>query len=62
MVREEYRAYMLRLWRVEDNGHWHARIENVETGEKRGFASLEKLIEFLRKLDREEQPGKEAGQ
>ena len=52
MVTDEYRAYLLRLWRVEDDGgNWRARLENVETGEAQGFASLEKLIEFLQGLD-----------
>ena len=56
MKADEYRAYLLRLWRVEDDGsRWRARLENVDTGEQQGFASLEKLIEFLRGLGGEEQ-------
>jgi hypothetical protein len=64
MVTEEYRAYLLRLWRVgDDGGHWRARLENVDTGEAQGFASLAKLIEFLQSLGEEgDQPGKEAGE
>ena len=51
MVRDMYRAYLLRLWWVEDgDGYWRARLENVDTGEAQGFASLEKLIEFLESL------------
>lgn len=51
MVRDEYRAYLLRLWWVEDDGgYWRARLENVHTGEAQGFASLEKLVEFLQSL------------
>ena len=54
MVIDAYRAYLLRLWRVEDEGRgWRARLENVETGETQGFASLEMLIEFLQGLDDE---------
>ena len=54
MVTDAYRAYLLRLWRVEDgDGRWRARLENVETGETQGFASLEMLIEFLQRLDDE---------
>jgi hypothetical protein len=52
-MNEEYRAYMLRLWRLDGKGSWRARLENVETGEQLGFASLEKLIEFLQSLDSE---------
>ena len=54
MVTDAYRAYLLRLWRVEvGDGRWRARLENVETGETQGFASLEMLIEFLQGLDDE---------
>jgi hypothetical protein len=64
MMTNEYRAYLLRLWRVEDDGRrWRARLENVETGEGQGFASLDKLIEFLQGLGEEgTQPGKESGE
>ena len=68
MLSDEYRAYLLRLWRVQTDGQsWRAMLENVETGERQGFASLEKLIEFLQKLGGEGEapentqgPGKEA--
>ena len=64
MVSDEYRAYLLRLWRVENDGEgWRARLENVENGETQGFASLEKLIEFLHSLEgRADQPGKGTGE
>ena len=58
----DYQSYLLRLWRVKDaTGYtWRASLENVEGGELTNFASLDKLIEFLQGLDREEQkPGKE---
>lgn len=55
MMADEYHAYLLRLWRVEDEGgQWRAHLENVETGELRGFASLVKLIEYLQSLDTQE--------
>ena len=61
MVRDVYRVYLLRLWWVEDgDGYWRARLENVDTGEAQGFASLEKLIEFLESLgERRKHQGKE---
>lgn len=44
-----YLAYLLRLWRVKQNGNygWRASLENPHTGELRGFASLELLRDFL---------------
>ena len=62
MTADEYRAYLLRLWRTEDDGHtWRAMLEEVETGKRLGFASLEKLIEFLQKMDEDAGAGKETG-
>jgi hypothetical protein len=53
-----YRAYLLRLWRVNSGGSmvWHVSLEDSRTGERRGFADLKGLFEFL-----EEQTNK-AGQ
>ncbi len=44
-----YLAYMLRLWRVDANGEavWRASLEDPHTGERRGFASLDRLFELL---------------
>jgi hypothetical protein len=38
---------MLRLWQVDDAPHWRATLENVESGERRGFPSLPALLEYL---------------
>jgi len=64
MVRDMYRAYLLRLWWEDDEGgYWRARLENVATGEAQGFASLEKLVEFLESLGgKRNHLGKEEGQ
>ena len=45
-----YLAYMLRLWQVRDNEEmlWRASLEDARTSERRGFASLEMLVAFLR--------------
>jgi hypothetical protein len=45
-------SYLLRLWQVSSNGEqaWRILLENVQTGEKRGFASLEELLAYLRRL------------
>lgn len=47
---KQYLAYLLRLWRVKQNSKngWRASLESPHTGEVRGFASLELLMEFLR--------------
>jgi hypothetical protein len=44
-----YLAYLLRLWRVNDDGKpvWRASLENPHTGERHGFANLELLCAFL---------------
>jgi hypothetical protein len=44
---------MLRLWRVKYGKRytWRASLENTESGEITGFVTLDKLIEFLQKLD-----------
>lgn len=44
-----YHSYLLRLWRAEtdEGGNWRASLETVGSGEKRGFAQLEKLFLFL---------------
>lgn len=49
--RKGYRAYLLRLWQVgqKSGTTWRARLEDVHTGEARGFTSLEELYDFLRK-------------
>jgi hypothetical protein len=44
-----YRAYLLRLWRVDDgaNALWRASLQDVRTGQRLGFANLDKAFAFL---------------
>ena len=45
-----YLAYLLRVWRVTgDDGApvWRASLEDVQTGTRQGFGSLEQLLAFL---------------
>jgi hypothetical protein len=37
------------MWQVPANGEhiWRIQLENVKTGEKQGFTSLEELIFYL---------------
>lgn len=47
---EPYLSYLLRLWVVENQeGYiWRCSVEDVQTGERYGFATLESLCDFLR--------------
>lgn len=47
--RQDYRAYMLRLWRVEEDDRpvWRASVESPHTGERHVFADLKALFAFL---------------
>ena len=44
-----YYSFLLRLWQVKEDGgqEWRATLENVESGEKRGFTSVEELLAYL---------------
>jgi hypothetical protein len=48
--RPRYVSYLLRLWQVRygEGVAWLASLENARTGERRGFASLDALFDFLR--------------
>jgi len=52
MNQKKYLSFLLRLWRVRqnDNDIWRASLEDSRTGERRGFAGLEALTEFLSQL------------
>jgi hypothetical protein len=54
-----YLSYLLRLWQTSDEAEqiWRASLEVPGAGERRGFASLKELFEFL-----ETQTGPESGQ
>jgi hypothetical protein len=43
-------AFMLRLWQVKcgEASTWRATVESPHTGERRAFADLEGLLDFLR--------------
>ncbi len=45
-----YTSYLLRLWQIMsgDEMVWRASLENAQTGERRGFTSLDALFAFLR--------------
>ena len=47
---QDYLSYLLRLWRVSDEGRpvWRASLKSAHSGERLGFAGLEELLEYLR--------------
>lgn len=47
-----YYSYLLRMWQVLTDGErtWRFQLENVQTGEKSGFASLEDLFARLHQV------------
>jgi hypothetical protein len=44
-------SYLLRLWQIESRGRlvWRASLEDARTGERRGFASIDALLIFVRR-------------
>jgi hypothetical protein len=47
----DYVSYLLRLWREGDGERevvWRASLESTRTGERRYFASLDELFDYLR--------------
>jgi hypothetical protein len=48
--RSDYQSYLLRLWRENDEEKgWRASLESARTGERRGFADLNALFDFLQR-------------
>ena len=56
----DYLSYLLRLWWEGGEGEvsdaegrvWRASLESPHTGERKGFASLEDVFDFLREQTR----------
>ncbi|MEW5827308.1 MAG: hypothetical protein AB1846_00345 [Chloroflexota bacterium] len=42
-----YHAFLLRLWQEEEGAPWRIQVEHPYTREVVGFASLERLMQFL---------------
>lgn len=47
--KRQYQAYLLRIWQIKDAGQlvWRASLEDPHTSKRRGFASIEALLDFL---------------
>lgn len=56
---QHYLSYLLRLWQTDDGGKqiWRASLESPGTGERRGFASLKDLFDFLESQTESRQDG-----
>ena len=48
--RPDYLSYLLRLWRVSDEGKpvWRASLHDPQTDQRTGFAGLNELFDYLR--------------
>jgi hypothetical protein len=42
-----YQAFLLRIWREDEQTPWRIQIENPHTREIIGFQNIEKLVSFL---------------
>jgi hypothetical protein len=49
----DYHAGLLRLWREGAGGPWRASLQDAESGERIGFANLERLFVYLRRLTKD---------
>ena len=53
----DYHSYLLRLWRVrDDRQQWRASLEDVQTGEMRGFENAKALVMYLEALTAQDDP------
>jgi hypothetical protein len=51
----DYQSYLLRLWRAKEGQEgWRASLESAQTGERKGFATLDALFEYVRSRARVE--------
>jgi hypothetical protein len=45
-----YDADLLRIWRGGEQNHWRWMLQNIRTGEQRGFRDMEALVNHLNDL------------
>jgi hypothetical protein len=51
----DYQSYLLRLWRTREGEEgWRASLESAQTGECKGFATLDALFDYVRSRTRVE--------
>jgi hypothetical protein len=58
----DYHAYLLRLWHAPhaDGSAWRASLEDPHTSERRSFASLAQLVDYLQQTLEEQSKHEEA--
>jgi hypothetical protein len=61
IVKRRYFSYLLRLWQAGtgQGAAWRASLEEIPTGERRAFASLDDLFAYLREQTRASPPPEE---
>ena len=42
-----YDSYLLRIWRGGQENKWRWMLQNIRTGEQKGFRDMETLFDFL---------------
>jgi hypothetical protein len=51
----DYQSYLLRLWRAKEGAEgWRASLESAQTGERKGFATVDALFDYVRSRTRVE--------
>ena len=43
----DYHSYLLRVWRDESRGIWHASLQSTGTKNTHHFSDVESLVHFL---------------
>ena len=55
--RSDYHSYLLRLWRVRDDGQqWRASLEDVQTSKLCGFEDIKALVKYLEAVTGQDLP------
>jgi hypothetical protein len=61
MQPEDYISFLMRLWRDHPGANqldgWHGEIEQIQTGTRWSFCSLDELLAFLHQLTVASQAG-----
>lgn len=42
-----YDSYLLRIWRGGEQNQWRWMLQNIRTGEQKGFRDMHALVQFL---------------
>ena len=53
MSRSSPQSYLLRLRRDRPSGRWHVSLQDLKSGERIGFADLDRLFAYLRRMTKD---------